>query len=254
MFRIYFRAPLIPKQEFQMPEKPKSGSPSVRRMFSSIAGSYDLLNRLFSFGTDIRWRKELASELPDTGKVPVLDIATGTADVLLAIKKNCLGERLMVGADFSLPMLKAGAEKLATAGGDRIRLTAGDAYLLPFKDNTFGAVTIAFGLRNLAYRVDGLTEMGRVLIPGGRVVILEFSPMTRPIIGILFRFYFHRIMPFIGGIISRNRSAYRYLPESVDRFTDPAQLGQEMTEAGFTDVKYRALTFGIAYIHTGTKK
>ncbi|MGD8352684.1 MAG: bifunctional demethylmenaquinone methyltransferase/2-methoxy-6-polyprenyl-1,4-benzoquinol methylase UbiE [Pseudomonadota bacterium] len=236
-----------------MPEHQKSGSPAVRKMFSSISGKYDLLNRLLSMGTDIRWRRELSSEVPDTGEAPVLDIATGTADVALAIEKHCPGDSLIVGIDFTIPMLKVGAEKVARTGRGRIKLTAGDAYSLPFKDSVFGAATIAFGLRNLSHRTDGLREMARVLVPGGRVVILEFSPMNKLVIGGFFRFYFHRVMPVIGGIISGNRHAYVYLPESVDQFPDPVQLGREMMEAGFTDVKYRALTFGIAYIHVGEK-
>jgi demethylmenaquinone methyltransferase/2-methoxy-6-polyprenyl-1,4-benzoquinol methylase len=222
-------------------------------MFSSIAGSYDLLNRLFSLGTDVRWRRQLTSEIPDTGKAPILDIATGTADVALTIDKTCPGESLIVGTDFTLPMLQAASEKSTLRRATRVRLTAGDAYSLPFRDDTFGAVTIAFGLRNLIHRLDGLKEMVRVLIPGGRVIILEFSPMNRPVIGSFFRFYFHRVMPVIGGIISGNREAYIYLPESVEQFPNPDQLAREMAEAGFSEVKYSALTMGIAYIHTGEK-
>lgn len=234
-----------------MSEPQKTGSPAVRKMFSSIAGRYDLLNRLFSLGTDVRWRRELASEIAEAGDQPILDAATGTADVALTIEERCAGEGLIIGTDFTLPMLRVGQNK--TAGTRRVRLTAGDAYALPFKENTFGAVTIAFGLRNLAHRIEGLKEMARVLAPGGRIVILEFSPMDRPVTGPLFRFYFHRIMPLLGGIISGNRGAYTYLPESVDLFPDPAGLGREMMEAGFTEVKYRALTMGIAFLHTGEK-
>ncbi|MCJ7499738.1 bifunctional demethylmenaquinone methyltransferase/2-methoxy-6-polyprenyl-1,4-benzoquinol methylase UbiE [bacterium] len=236
-----------------MSEPIKTGSPAVRSMFASIAGKYDFLNRLFSLGTDVRWRRELASEIPVTGDQPILDIATGTADVALTLDDRSPGSRLIIGTDFTLPMLQVGANKVSGNRERRIRLAAGDAYALPFRENTFGAVTIAFGLRNLAYRVDGLKEMARVLIPGGQVVILEFSPMDRPVIGRLFRFYFHRVMPFLGGIISGNRGAYRYLPDSVDQFPDPIQLGQEMMEAGFTEVKCRALTMGIAYLHVGIK-
>jgi demethylmenaquinone methyltransferase/2-methoxy-6-polyprenyl-1,4-benzoquinol methylase len=222
-------------------------------MFSSIAGKYDLLNRLFSLGTDVRWRRELASEIPETENRPILDVATGTGDVALTLEERCSGDGLIVGTDFTLPMLQVGASKISDDGARRIRLTAGDAYALPFRENTFGAVTIAFGLRNLAHRAEGLAEMARVLIPGGRIVILEFSPMDRPFLGSLFRFYFRRVMPLLGGIISGNRRAYDYLPESVDRFPDPVRLGQEMMEAGFTEVKYRSLTMGIAYLHIGEK-
>lgn len=232
----------------------KSGSTAVRNMFSSIAGKYDLLNRLFSLGTDKKWRRELVSEITKTGDKPILDVATGTADVALSLEERCPGDGIIIGTDFSLPMLQVGANKVSSNQAGRIMLTAGDAYALPFRENTFGAVTIAFGLRNLAHRVEGLKEMARVLTPGGRVVILEFSPMDRPVTGPLFRFYFHRVMPFLGGIISGNREAYRYLPESVDLFPDPVRLGQEMIEAGFTEVRYRALTMGIAFLHVGEKQ
>ena len=236
-----------------MIKTPPSGSPAVRKMFSSIAGKYDFLNRLFSLGTDIRWRRELASEIPESGSLPVLDVATGTADVSLAMEEMHPGGGLIIGTDFSLPMLQVGANKIADKKGRRIRLTAGDAYALPFRSDTFGAVTIAFGLRNLVHRIDGMKEMIRVLAPGGRMVILEFSPIDRPLAGPFFRLYFHRIMPFLGGIISGNPAAYQYLPDSVDRFPDPVTLAGEMMEAGFTEVKYRPLTMGIAYLHTGIK-
>jgi len=236
-----------------MPEPVKAGSPAVRRMFSSIAGKYDFLNRFFSLGIDVRWRRELASEISGTGQRPVLDVATGTGDVSLAMAEKDPEGRLIVGTDFSLPMLKVGAGKIAGSRASRIRLAAGDAYALPFRQNVFDAVTIAFGLRNLDHRVDGMKEMFRVLAPGGRLVILEFSPMERPLVGPFFRFYFHRVMPLIGGIISGNSSAYHYLPESVERFPDPVALSGEMLEAGFSGVRYRPLTLGIAYLHTGIK-
>ena len=156
------------------------------------------------------------------------------------------GTRLIVGTDFTLPMLQVGAIKVSVNRARRIRLAAGDAYALPFRENTFGAVTIAFGLRNLAYRVDGLKEMARVLIPGGQVVILEFSPMDRPVIGRLFRFYFHRVMPFIGGIISGNRGAYRYLAASARNFYTPMEVKQMLLETGFRQVEHRSLSGGIA--------
>jgi demethylmenaquinone methyltransferase/2-methoxy-6-polyprenyl-1,4-benzoquinol methylase len=222
-------------------------------MFSSISGKYDLLNRLFSFGTDVRWRRELASEIPLGDGFPILDLAAGTADVALTLDKERESQQLIVGADFTLPMLKIGAEKVDRRGSGRIVLTAGDAYALPFTDNTFDAVTIAFGLRNLTHRVDGLKEMLRVLRPGGRLVVLEFTHIDRPIIGPLFNFYFHKVMPVIGGIISGDLGAYRYLPRSVEAFPNPVELGHEMLQAGFEEIKYRPLTMGIACLHVGEK-
>lgn len=235
-----------------MSEPQKTGSPAVRQMFSSIAGKYDFLNRLFSLGTDVRWRRELVAQIP-AGDQPVLDVATGTADVALTLEERHPGKGLIVGADFTWSMLQVGAQKISKAPTRRIRLTAGDAYSLPFRDSTFGAVTISFGLRNLAHRPEALREMVRVLAPGGKVVILEFSPSHKPVLGPLFRFYFHTVMPWVGGIVSGNPGAYRYLPESVQQFPGTKELAREMTEAGFTKVTYRALAMGIAYLHVGEK-
>ncbi|UCG39803.1 MAG: ubiquinone/menaquinone biosynthesis methyltransferase [bacterium] len=223
-------------------------------MFSAIAGRYDLLNRLFSLGTDVRWRRELASEIPREGRLPVLDVATGTGDVPLALRASFPEDRRILGLDFTLPMLRIAAGKLAGKGARSVSLAAGDAFALPVRDGAFDAVTIAFGLRNLSDRVAALREMVRALRPGGRVVVLEFSPVQRPLIGPLFRFYFHRIMPFAGGIISGDAAAYSYLPRSVDAFPDPGLLVREMLEAGLSNVRCRSLTFGIAYLHVGEKE
>lgn len=225
---------------------------SVRRMFSAIAPSYDLLNRLMSFGTDTRWRKKMVRQiLPGTG--PILDLATGTADVALLIARNQGKDRLIVGADFTLPMLQAGAGKIRKRQNAGVTLTAADACCLPFPDGVFQAVTIAFGLRNIPDRTRCLREMARVLVPGGQTLILEFSRMDNPVLGPLFRLYFHRVIPILGGIISGNREAYRYLPESVDLFPDPLTIDREMTEAGFRGVAHRPMTWGIAWLHTGEK-
>ena len=225
---------------------------SVRTMFSAIAGRYDLLNRLMSLGIDARWRRKLAEEIPP-GKGPVLDLATGTADVALTLAKEDRGGRMIVGADFTLPMLRAGAKKIARKGSGRVSLAAGDACRLPFPDSVFEAVTIAFGLRNIPDRGECLREMTRVLAPGGRIVILELSRMDRPVVGPLFNLYFHHLLPLLGGLVSGNLRAYRYLPRSVDTFPGPAQLDREMTDAGLVDNTHRPLTFGIAYLHAGEK-
>jgi demethylmenaquinone methyltransferase/2-methoxy-6-polyprenyl-1,4-benzoquinol methylase len=222
-------------------------------MFSAISGSYDLLNRLFSFGIDVRWRRELASEIPVDSDEPILDLATGTGDVALTLAKRIGGRRLIVGADFTRSMLELAALKAHRSGTGRVHLTVGDALKLPFRDNAFSAVSIAFGLRNLSGRREGLAEMARVLKPGGLVLILEFSRMENPLLGPFFRFYFHRVIPLVGGIVSGNRGAYRYLPDSVDAFPDPLQLANEMSEAGLVNVKYRPLTFGMAHLHVGEK-
>ena len=235
-----------------MTNRQPSGSRAVRQMFSSIAGRYDFLNRLFSLGTDVKWRRELVGEIPE-GDGPILDVATGTADVALALEENTIGSRLIVGSDFTLPMLQEGAKKVHRGRTRRVKLAAGDACSLPFYSGAFSAVTIAFGLRNIPHRLVSLREMARVLRPGGLILVLEFSRIERPLLGPLFRFYFHRVMPLIGGVVSGNRQAYRYLPDSVDAFPDPIELGEEMLKAGLVNVRCRPLTFGMAYLHVGEK-
>ena len=231
----------------------KRGSENIKNMFSSIAKRYDLLNRLLSFGVDVRWRRKLASQMPSRSQGAVLDLATGTGDVMLTLDR-CLGDSWrIIGADFTMPMLKVAKVKLASRGSTRLHLTAGDAMSMPFADSAFKAVTIAFGLRNLPDRAWALGEILRVLAPGGRLIILEFSPMDHPVTGAAFRFYFHRVLPFLGGIISGNPGAYRYLPRSVDDFPNPTGLDSEMEEAGFTGVRHIPLTWGVAFLHVGSR-
>ena len=236
-----------------MTEKPSQGSPKIRAMFSKIAGRYDLLNRLLSFGVDTRWRKELAEEISRHQGEAILDLATGTADVALTLARDLPDTDRIVGTDFAIPMLHLASEKVHRQGTNKIQLCAGDALALPFRDASFGSVTIAFGLRNLPDREAGLREMLRMLTPGGKLVILEFTRMEHRLLGPLFRFYFHYVLPILGGIISGSFGAYRYLPSSVDDFPGPLELGREMHEAGFTNVKYRPLSLGIACLHTGER-
>jgi len=242
-----------PDRKVNMAQKHKQESQSIRGMFSSIAGHYDLLNHILSLGADIRWRKDMVKEVHGQGKAPILDLATGTGDVALTLVRNIPGEIKIVGVDFTIPMLDQAAAKVRTGGKGRITLTAGDAMALPFPDCTFSAVTIAFGLRNLPDRPTGLNEMFRVLKPGGRVIVLEFSPMDHRLLGPLFRFYFHHVLPVLGGMISGRSGAYRYLPSSVDSFPNPGDLSEKMSETGFEQVRFRPLTFGIAFLHVGEK-
>jgi demethylmenaquinone methyltransferase/2-methoxy-6-polyprenyl-1,4-benzoquinol methylase len=232
----------------------RSGSPAVKSMFAAIAGRYDLLNRLLSMGTDVRWRRELAAEVTPGSANPILDLATGTGDVALTLSREVAGENPIIGADFAMPMLQVAREKVSRDGTDRIRLSGADALNLPFAEGSFSAVTISFGLRNLPHRVHAMGEMNRVLAPGGRLIVLEFSKVQSPVIGPLFRFYFHKVLPWLGGMISGHPGAYNYLPRSVDDFPDPLELGQEMFTAGFAEVRYRPLTFGIAYLHVAEKQ
>lgn len=225
----------------------------VRRMFTSIAHRYDLLNRLLSFRRDVYWRRVAVgqSEIPPGGRT--LDLCAGTADVALEIIRQVSGARV-VAVDNCEPMLVRGLQKAMGAGvTDQVRFVAAPAEGLPFVDETFDAVFVAFGIRNVADRRRGFEEMARVLKPGGRVVILEFSTPAAPLFGILYRFYSHRLLPWIGGLVSGNRAAYAYLPTSVDDFPSPEELGSLMENTGFIQVSVLPLTFGIVSIHQGRR-
>lgn len=223
----------------------------VRSMFGSIAHRYDLLNRVLSLGLDASWRREAIRVATADRPERILDVATGTADVALGLKRARPAAHV-VGVDFAEPMLDIGREKAARDGLD-ITLEHGDGTDLPYDDDSFDAVTIAYGLRNFADYRAGLGEFHRVLRPGGKVVILEFPPPRTGPLGRLFRLYFRRILPVIGGAVSGNRGAYAYLPRSVLAFPPPAQLAAAMREVGFVDVRYKLQTLGISALHAGVK-
>ena len=221
-------------------------------MFAGIAGRYDLLNHLLSGNVDKRWRRRVARSLEPSlvEGARVLDVACGTGDLSLALAGA--GASRVVGLDFCRPMLEIARRK--AAGESRaVPFVEGDALRLPFADETFDAVTIAFGLRNLAGVREGLRELRRVLRPGGRLAVLEFSSPVVPGFRALFRFYFTRVLPRVGGLVSGSRGAYEYLPDSVTRFPDQGRLAELMREAGFEGVGYRNLTGGIAALHTGAR-
>ena len=223
-------------------------SRAVREMFAGIAGRYDLLNHLLSINIDKRWRRrvreKLAATLADSNAL-VLDVACGTGD--LSIELNQDAKATIVGSDFCRPMLEVAKEK----AGDVIPFVEGDAMSLPFADNSFDALTIAFGLRNLPNFSNGLTELSRVLKPGGQIVVLEFSSPVVPGFRSLFNFYFNQVLPRVGGLVSGSRGAYEYLPDSVSKFPDQKGLVRMMNEAGFESVEFENLTGGIAAIHCG---
>ncbi len=227
-------------------------------MFGSIAGRYDLLNHLFSGNTDTRWRRKVARTLDDTLKNPhavVLDVACGTGDLALALDRqgrqgtshNHTGARI-IGVDFCHPMLK-----IARAKSTAIPFIEGDALRLPFADDYFDAATIGFGLRNLASVSDGLAELRRILKPGGRLVILEFSKPVIPGFSQAFNFYFKHILPRIGDTLNGSCGAYMYLSDSVRKFPDQHELALLMRASGFDQVSFHNLTGGIAAIHSGRK-
>jgi demethylmenaquinone methyltransferase/2-methoxy-6-polyprenyl-1,4-benzoquinol methylase len=236
---------------------PTPGAPErarVRAMFDGIAPRYDLLNRVLSAGIDRRWRQACVDELGFQVPSRVLDVCTGTADLIVEFLKREPGHQA-AGVDLSVEMLRRGAAKLAGYGlGARARLCAGDAERLPFPDQSFDGAMVAFGIRNVGDPLAALKEMHRVLRTGAsRIVVLEFS-MPEGALGSLYRFYFGRVLPRIGGLVSGNAGAYRYLPDSVARFPSPAAFCALLEQAGFVRLRQRPLTAGIAHLYRGERR
>jgi demethylmenaquinone methyltransferase/2-methoxy-6-polyprenyl-1,4-benzoquinol methylase len=224
----------------------------VRRIFSEIAPRYDLLNHVLSFNVDRRWRRQAIRTLA-WERVPdgvYVDLCAGTLDVGAELAR-CPGFRgLIVGADFAEPMLRAGAGK---APRNQLAPVVADALALPLADGAAAGAIVSFGIRNLADLDAGLRESLRTLAPAARFVILEFSTPRAALVRALYQFYFRRILPLVGRIVSGHRTAYRYLPESVANFPDETQLARRMEAAGFRNVQWRRLTFGIAALHWGER-
>jgi len=238
-----------------MPTSVDKSPNRIRQMFGQIAGRYDLLNRLLSLGIDRSWRRRTVRLVPPSAAGMVLDVCTGTADLALGYWRRGRGAVRVVGADFCHPMLALGRRKCQRAGaGDQVTLVEADAQNLPFPDDAFEVVSIAFGLRNLQDPDRGLCEMARVCRPGGRVAVLEFSlPRSRPLRAI-YGWYFRRLVPWIGQALARNRQeAYNYLPASVGEFPQGEALAERMRQAGLSDVRCHRFTFGIATLYVGTK-
>lgn len=214
-------------------------SREIQAMFDNIAHRYDLLNRLLSFRTDVRWRKKAIKLAEIKGGHKVLDLACGTADMMIEMDTRVEGVNL-IGGDFSYNMLKLGQEKFPKGS-----FSVSDAHMLPFKDGSFDRITISFGFRNVTDKPKGLAEMHRVLKKGGRLCILEFSQPEGFIFSRLYRFYFTKLLPFIGGIISGNKDAYEYLPDSVYKFPKRDVYRQMILDAGFERAEFNPMTFGI---------
>jgi demethylmenaquinone methyltransferase/2-methoxy-6-polyprenyl-1,4-benzoquinol methylase len=222
-------------------------------MFDRIAPRYDLLNRVLSAGIDRRWRRRCVDELALDVPSQVLDVCTGTADLLIEFLRRDEGHA-GVGVDLSAEMLVRGLDKLDDAEMDeRGWLASADAQHLPFRSNVFDGVTVGFGIRNVADPRAALDEMRRVLRPGARLVILEFA-MPRGWLGSAYRFYFDRVLPRVGGLVSGDASAYRYLPDSVARFPAPREFMQMMQDVGLGHVRCIKLTGGIACLYRGERR
>lgn len=235
--------------------KPYSAEGSKREqvelMFDRISPKYDLLNRLCSLGTDQGWRRKVVRGLRKEPVERLLDVATGTADLAIMASKAA---KHVTGADISAGMLACGRTKVEKAGlGAQIELVQADAAKLPFADGSFDAVTVAFGVRNFEDLHQGVAGMARVLRPDGRLFVLEFSTPQRTPFRQLFRFYFHRVMPLIGRLVSKDNAAYSYLPESVDAFPQGKAFKDILQTCGLREVGSRQLTFGVATLYTARK-
>ena len=246
--RVFFRLSVLPA--------PDEKAAYVRRMFDRIAARYDRMNRLMTFGLDQGWRRFAVSEVaagvsPSNRRVVALDVGTGTGDFLPILRQQLPGA-VVVGADFSLPMMRAGRSKagaLHGAGG----YVAGDGLCLPFGDNTFDAVTTGFTMRNVADLHAALGEMRRVARPGARLACLEVAQPAHPVLHFLHRLYFNRVVPIIGAVVGGNRQAYTYLPQSAERFPPPDELCDLFRAAGWRHPRYRLLGFGAVAVHTAEK-
>jgi demethylmenaquinone methyltransferase/2-methoxy-6-polyprenyl-1,4-benzoquinol methylase len=224
----------------------------VRGMFSAIAPRYDLLNHLLSFNIDRRWRRRAIAAL-DWRNEPegtYLDLCAGTLDVAATLAREAGFRGRVLGADFAEPMLRAGREKVTA----RVSPVVADALELPLPNECASGAIVAFGIRNVSDLDAALGEVFRILDHGARFVILEFTTPRNPLMRSLYHFYFHGLLPVIGGLVSGHRTAYRYLPASVAQFPGEEELARRMGAAGFAEVTWTSLSFGIAAIHVGIKR
>jgi len=224
----------------------------VKRIFSEIAPRYDLLNHVLSLNIDRRWRRKaiamLGVERDKSGRY--LDLCTGTLDVAQQISMLPGFIGVVIGADFAEPMLKVGAKKVE---GKKVTPVAADALQLPRASGQLAGAIVAFGIRNVAGLESSLREVFRVLAPGGRFVILEFSTPRWPVLRTMYKAYFSHVLPLIGRVVSGHRTAYQYLPRSVANFPVEEELARKMEQAGFTDVGWSSLSLGVAAIHVGER-
>ena len=226
----------------------------VRKKFAAVTKRYDFLNAFLSMYIDHYWRNKTADSLGALPSGPLLDLCAGTLPLAETIVRRRNDGRQVVAVDFCLEMLQQGVQRLSGSRWlDSIVPVCGDGELLPFPDRTFSGITIAFGIRNLGDQEKGLQEMHRVLVPGGRLLILEFSRPKTPIFGALYSFYLHKVLPVIGGWISGDREAYQYLATSIQGFYDPPLLAGMMEAAGFQEVRFQPLSMGIVTLYSGTK-
>lgn len=225
----------------------------VAKMFDSIAFRYDFLNRFLSAGTDINWRKKAISQLKDIQPKKILDVATGTADMAL-LEIKLLNAEKIIGIDISEKMLEIGRQKIDKQGlGDKIILQKGDSETINFPDNSFDAVTVAFGVRNFENLEKGLNEIRRVLKPGGKLVVLEFSKPKRSGFRVFYNLYMKMVAPQFGKLFSKNKEAYSYLNNSIQAFPEGDQFVSILNQLGYSHTLCKTLSLGICSIYCGSK-
>jgi demethylmenaquinone methyltransferase / 2-methoxy-6-polyprenyl-1,4-benzoquinol methylase len=233
---------------------PDKAPARIAGMFDAIAPRYDLLNRLLSAGIDRRWRARAIASLELNGRETLVDICTGTADVALEARTAGRGAARVLGVDFAGAMLALGVRKVAAARqAHAITLVQGDAMHLPARSGSADAATVAFGIRNVQSPEVACVEMARILRPGGRLAILEFGVPKVAGLRRAYLWYFNRVLPWIGRLISGHTGAYSYLPASVGTFPPPAEFVTLLSHAGFTQIRAVPLTFGIVYLYTGVR-
>jgi demethylmenaquinone methyltransferase/2-methoxy-6-polyprenyl-1,4-benzoquinol methylase len=225
---------------------------AVNSMFARIARRYDVANHLLSAGVDIRWRRQLVKAVRRAEPHAILDLATGSGDVAFALSRNLPEQVQILGMDFCQPMLDEAEIKKHSRHYANVTFQQGDGLALPLADNSYDAVTISFGLRNMGDLRKSLSEMRRVLRPSGRMFILEFSRPSRWFRS-LYYFYLRRILPGFAQLVTGDRAAYVYLNETIEQFPDRDTLSAEIRAAGFGDVKARGLTFGVVALHEAVK-
>ncbi len=230
-----------------MPKKEK-----IRQMFDGIAPSYDRLNHIMSLNVDKVWRRHALKQIVDGTPQRLLDVACGTGDSTISAAVAAAEGSVVTGVDISEGMMALVMDKARKAGvADRIRLQVADGEALPFADGAFHRVTCAFGIRNFEHKEKGLAEFHRVLCPGGRAVILELSVPQNRVIRWFYDLYFLHVLPWIGGVVSGDKAAYKYLPASVHAFPAPGEFCAMMREAGFSRVSHKAFTLGLCRMYVG---
>jgi len=223
------------------------------KIFDEIAGTYDFLNHFLSFGIDIYWRQKFLKQLPKREEITALDLATGTGDVPLVLVKDKRVKKV-TGLDLSKGMIAVGKKKIEKKGlSDQISFHLGDGVKIPSADNSFDLVTISFGIRNFEDPQKSIHDIYRVLKPGGRLLIMELSVPSNKFMKMLYLFFFRKILPFVGNIVSKHKDAYSYLNQSVEDFPCGDDFKQLIDNAGFKNTGYKELTFGIATLYCGDK-